>query len=1013
MAGTGPETDRDSIEQFYITHCLYNEGVHRRAGFGVRACSSRDPLVVRFVEAYPPYEAPAGVDARRLRAAAAPRRLALVEVPGERMALIHSAYLRDEERGRANNFFSHAIITPALTAAVALATWASTDWVTSYGPGALKELAPLEGLPRPGPVNDAAVTAFLEPVVAITDQHVATSTCPPRLAAAAQRRRELIAVTLYGCMLVLQASPGAPRGRFYILAEPGLTALLLYATARLLPPALTANLTFSTYEDAQRCLRTYRHARVVGTYLADPAKGLEEEFFSTRGYALDTFGHRWSPELGAAGEPEVGEWIELASRGEWATLDKMHGLLGSRVVSVVSLREGAHAAKLARRLITGQAQVEDLLALKRSALGEPVLEEHLEYVWPLVRDASLSNVRVREAFASMLRQGVPELEQRAAQVLRADPPADWQPHWRLLRSVLEDDPAKLRESFQRILPEPPYPQELRFELLQELRTLELSPAEQSASLNTLLRGCSAEELERFAGSDLSREWFARVLCYALGKAETRATAVGHLHGGDDRLVRAFWEQFKLLKEEPHRRAILASVFLLAESQGASFLSRMLTNRCAIRPETMEWLLLALGAFKTDWAAFWGRDNHLGLLLDVLREFGEESAPVWGRLCDQLNRDLLVPGEPYQRTLLMGLAAATVWPGPAVPEKAAQVVRDWVGLREHFEKAAAVPEPARQALLDACSRLNLDGIDVVAGYFERFLLPQGMNREVLDDFAGFFHSFFREGTEHQNYSARLIAWLHVVRGAAEEAVRAAYQQYYLDNHVPLEFRWQLADETYKAGKLLSAVYQAVPKPTEPATDSARPGLDELFQLSGLHPPDTGELPLLSGALKRSTWLICSLAGCAAAALLARVYRIPDRSLAALALFVPAVVTLTEAMATQGVGLSVRGLRPRPQAQPALPQTTRRDLLIAVLLALCGGLLAGGLAALVSGTLRLASCVGPAVAGGMAGAAAFGRALPGLLRRLHWDERTASGPVSRAVAALAALLLYFTLARWLLG
>ncbi len=199
------------------------------------------------------------------------------------------------------------------------------------------------------------------------------------------------------------------------------------------------------------------------------------------------------------------------------------------------------------------------------------------------------------------------------------------------------------------------------------------------------------------------------------------------------------------------------------------------------------MLDAFNAFSHEGAEFWGRDNHLGLLLDLLRGLGEEAGPIWDRLCGLLTRDVLPPGDAYQHTVLMELAAARDRPGPTLPRKTVQTIDDWILLREHFEKASDVPESSRRAVIDVCNRLHFDSMDVLRRYFERFILPQGTNKAVLDDFAGFFHSFFLAGMEHQEYSSRLIAWLQIVAGCAEESQRAAYQRYYLENHVPLEFR----------------------------------------------------------------------------------------------------------------------------------------------------------------------------------------------------------------------------------
>src|SRR5262245_30170999 len=184
------------IDQLYFTHCLYDEGLCTEAGFGVRASSTRDPLLLRFIREYPPFELPAGLGEE----GGLPSRLALVRVPGGRSALVHSVPRPKDERGRANNFFSHAIFSADLPACNALASWGSTDWVTSAS-DVDKDISPLDGLPRPGAIGDRALTAFLQaPAPALP-------VCPPRLEDDRERRRRLVSLTLRGCLLVLQAGP--------------------------------------------------------------------------------------------------------------------------------------------------------------------------------------------------------------------------------------------------------------------------------------------------------------------------------------------------------------------------------------------------------------------------------------------------------------------------------------------------------------------------------------------------------------------------------------------------------------------------------------------------------------------------------------------------------------------------------------------------------------------------------------------------------------------------------------
>ena len=1001
-----------SIEQICITHCLHEEGVYRRAGFTVRAASTRDPLLLRFAMEYPTFELPIGMVGEKQ--SAPPRRLALVRIPGGQSALIHSVHVPDD-RGRANNFFSHVLIRPALTAREALTCWGSPSWKTSCGPDENTELPPFEELPVHNAVNDAAITAFLQPVVSIKNADPALTTCPERLAAQAEKRRELLQQTLRGCLLAMQTGATAPRSRFYILAEPGLTALLLYAAARLMPDAVAGNLTFSTYENAHRDLRVYKHARVVGTSLTDPSRGLPAELFTTRGYGLDTFAHQLSPELRGDTDSAIEEWIDLAARGDWPTIDKVQRLLGKSNTALMPFKEGVQAAKIAVRMGKGQASGEDLLTLKRASWGPAILAEHEEKIWPLVRESCISDERVRRDFAPLIRQHVPEIEREVAKALAEDPLGQWQPSWRLLCSILSDDPPQLRETLQRLLPEPPYAAGLRVALLAELERCQLSPLDPRAPAHMLLKNCTAEELDQMAQSRLPREWLALALLYAFTRLESRPAAVAHLHDGDEELLTTFWEQFRLIKDESQRRTILAALFPPDTPEGSRFLERFLAQRTRLRVESLERLLDSFGAFSRDRSEFWGRDNHLGLLLELLRFLGEEATPLWERLCSLIDPLLLAPGDPFQNMLLMELSAVNDRPGPPLPHATAQSIADWILLREHFERATDVPEGTRRQIIDACKRLHFEAIDVLARYFERFVLPQGINQAVLDDFIGFFHSFFLAGMNHQDYSSRLIAWLHLVACCPDESQRAAYQLYYLENQVPLEFRWRLAEETHQAGRLLPAVLErlqkerpksAVEAPVVQQPASAVAPLDELFQLSGVRAADADST--LSASLgKRIPSLLATLIGGLLAAWLSAIYKIQLQRVAAMILFIPLVIALAESAALQSLAVTIAALRDAALEKAVMRRRLGRELMTGLLL----GLLCGAIVMTVAGVWThswwLGLALGGALAGGLAGAAGLGCAVPLLTRSMLHGRWPASGPLLRSLAVLLALFVYSAL------
>jgi hypothetical protein len=1003
------------IQQIYVTHCLYDEGLVRQAGFGPRAGSTSDALLLRFAGEYPVYELPTGMSAEGLDPAAAPCRLALVRIPGGRSALVHSVYLPDDGRGRANNFFSHFLIAPNISAREALQSWTSKEWRRRWEEEGTV-VPPRTELPRGEMLNDEAVTRFLQEKVDTDDVNPVATLFPRRLAKDAARRKELVRLVLHGCRLAIQARPGSPRSRFHLRAEPGLAALLMYAAARLLPEGLASLLTFSTYEDAHRTLRLYRQAAVVATYTPDSAKELDDDLFTTRGYALDTFTKRRSEELSGEGEPAVEQWIELAAEGEWQTIDRVQQLLGRNCTSLVSLPNAMAAARVAHRLVEGAATAEDLLLLRRSPLGEAILLEHKEQVWKVVRETGAGNQQLRTQFGAMLREHRTELEERVAAALRAIPPDNWRPQWQLLWSVLRHESGRISDVVQRVIPEPPFHTETRFGLLDALQHLPLSPADQRVLLPALLGGCDVEELRRFADTDLPRTWFAHALCHGVLRSETREHCVSVLHKGDDTLICALWEHFEHLVDEEQRRAILVPLFPPDEPQGPRFLSRFLRTGCTMRAATLEWLLDSLKAWNKAWSEFWSQEDHFGRLLEVLRGLGLDASPLWDQLFEQINASVLLPGSSYQQLMLMNLTAVRDRPGPSLPPAVIQAINDWVLLREHFEKATGVPESTRRALIDACNRRHLDPIAPMADYFERFVAPQGTHPEVVDDFIAFFHSFYLAGCEQQHYGSRLLGWLRVASTCADVDARAALQQHYLETQVPTEFRWQLADTTHRTGLLLPQVFERVPKPTGHAEEDhldspTRLALnDELIQLTGtLAGGDDYESPLLPSLSRRAPWLGAALvAGLGTVAFLGYLGGNPRRPTDVL-FFVPALLLFVDAVTQQSVGLKVRRLRRGLPSLESIGQQLRGEFLCGLCLGIAGGAVLGASAGLWTRSGAMAIFLTIATALGSAVAAALGLAVPSILRGIPARPWMAAGPMARIPAALITLLILTVFAR----
>ena len=301
-------------DQFYVTHCAPADSVRGDAGYAVRAASVGDPAALDAAFHYPPYELPFDLWKDRPPASAAPRRLARTLHANGRVWAAHSCYLPKDTVERDRSFFSHLLLLPEADPAAVLRSWGADGWATGYPPGAPKVL-PGAALPVGSLVSDASLTAFLgENPPGPTDLSVAA--CPLRWRASATARRDLFARALHA-VLLLAAEKAEARRRLFVHVEPGVVALLLYGCVRMLPAAITDNLTFSTFEAYHRNIQ-HSAAEVTGTYLGAPGKGLHPDLGTTRGIALDTFVPACStPALAGPPPRRLSAFVEVAASGRW------------------------------------------------------------------------------------------------------------------------------------------------------------------------------------------------------------------------------------------------------------------------------------------------------------------------------------------------------------------------------------------------------------------------------------------------------------------------------------------------------------------------------------------------------------------------------------------------------------------------------------------------------------------------------------------------------------------------
>lgn len=190
-------------------------------------------------------------------------------------------------------------------------------------------------------------------------------------------------------------------------------------------------------------------------------------------------------------------------------------------------------------------------------------------------------------------------------------------------------------------------------------------------------------------------------------------------------------------------------------------------------------------------------------------------------------------------------------------------------------------------------------------------------------------------------------------------------------------------------------------------------DDLFQLIGVHLADARQTSPVAAFRHRFPWLLTNIAGGIMAAFLAGVFEAELKQAVALALFIPVVLALAESVSIQSVSLALQGLRSKEPTARAILRKLRAEAVTGVFLGAASGLAVAAVALLWLGEPRVVVCLLGGIAGGVTCAALIGVAIPNWLRFFHRDPQVAAGPIALASTDMVTLLIYFSLARWMLG
>lgn len=190
-------------------------------------------------------------------------------------------------------------------------------------------------------------------------------------------------------------------------------------------------------------------------------------------------------------------------------------------------------------------------------------------------------------------------------------------------------------------------------------------------------------------------------------------------------------------------------------------------------------------------------------------------------------------------------------------------------------------------------------------------------------------------------------------------------------------------------------------------------DTVFEAIGLRIGQAKDASPTTAFRLRFPWLMATISGGTACALLAGVYGATLEKSIVLAFFLTLVLGLGESVAAQSMTLAVQLLRTE---KPTLAWFTRRggrELLTALMLGVVCGSIVGTIAGVWQGFTLAALAIGGSIAASIVCAAMLGLGVPTVLHALKLDPRVAAGPLTLALADLATLAIYFNAGMLLLG
>ena len=202
-------------------------------------------------------------------------------------------------------------------------------------------------------------------------------------------------------------------------------------------------------------------------------------------------------------------------------------------------------------------------------------------------------------------------------------------------------------------------------------------------------------------------------------------------------------------------------------------------------------------------------------------------------------------------------------------------------------------------------------------------------------------------------------------------------------------------------------------TQEVLDLSEPEkVGDTFELLGFHLAQAREASPWRAFRVRFPWLLTTIAAGMSGALLAGAFEATLARAVLVAFFLALVLALGESVSIQTMTLTLQALRAATPGWAWFLKAARRELGTALLLGAGCGAVVFAITALWRRAPGAAAVIGGSVFGSVVIACFVGLTIPTVLHSLKLDPKIAAGPITLGVTDVLTLLLYFSLASWLL-